>query len=91
MFGPEDAFFNRLAGLARVLPVLPLFGRGVVRLQPVYVGDTAAAVARALVDPAAPGRTYELGGPPRSAATPICCAACSHRPGAGGCCCRCRT
>lgn len=63
MFGPEDAFFNRLAGLARVLPVLPLFGRGVVRLQPVYVGDTAAAVARALVDPAAPGRTYELGGP----------------------------
>ena len=63
MFGPEDAFFNRLADLARVLPVLPLFGRGAVRLQPVYVKDTAAAVARALGDPAAPGRTYELGGP----------------------------
>lgn len=63
MFGPEDAFFNRLAALARVLPALPLFGRGAVRLQPVYVMDTAAAVARALVDPQAPGRTYELGGP----------------------------
>ena len=63
MFGPEDAFFNRLADLARLLPVLPLFGRGAVRLQPVYVKDTAAAVARALGDPAAPGRTYELGGP----------------------------
>ena len=63
MFGPEDAFFNRLAALARVLPALPLFGRGTVRLQPVYVMDTAEAVARALVDPQAPGRTYELGGP----------------------------
>jgi uncharacterized protein YbjT (DUF2867 family) len=63
MFGPEDDFFNRLAALARVLPALPLFGRGTVRLQPVYVEDTAAAVARALVDPQAPGRTYELGGP----------------------------
>jgi len=63
MFGPEDAFFNRLAALARVLPALPLFGRGTVRLQPVYVMDTAEAVACALVDPQAPGRTYELGGP----------------------------
>jgi uncharacterized protein YbjT (DUF2867 family) len=63
MFGPEDAFFNQLADLARVLPALPLFGRGTVRLQPVSVGDTAEAVARALADPAAPGRTYELGGP----------------------------
>lgn len=63
MFGPEDDFFNRLADLARGLPVLPLFGRGTVRLQPVDVRDTAQAVARALVDPAAPGRIYELGGP----------------------------
>ncbi|HSA80928.1 MAG TPA: complex I NDUFA9 subunit family protein [Geminicoccaceae bacterium] len=63
MFGPEDAFLNRLAALARVLPVLPLFGRGDVRLQPVYVGDVAAAVATALASPAAAGQLYELGGP----------------------------
>ena len=63
MFGPEDAFFNRLAALARVLPALPLFGNGTVRLQPVFVEDTARAVARALIDPEAPGRIYELGGP----------------------------
>jgi NADH dehydrogenase len=63
MFGPEDAFLNRLAALARVLPALPLFGRGDVRLQPVYVGDVAAAVATALTTPAAAGRLYELGGP----------------------------
>ena len=63
IFGPEDAFFNRLAALARVMPVLPLFGSGKTKLQPVYVGDVAEAVARALATPAAEGKVYELGGP----------------------------
>ncbi|MGH6912991.1 MAG: complex I NDUFA9 subunit family protein [Geminicoccales bacterium] len=63
MFGPEDAFFNRLAAWARVMPVLPLFGAGDVKLQPVYVGDVAEAVAKALAAEAAKGETYELGGP----------------------------
>ncbi len=34
IFGPEDSFFNTLAGLARRAPLLPLFGRGLTRLQP---------------------------------------------------------
>jgi NADH dehydrogenase len=63
VFGPEDAFFNRFAGLAGLSPALPLIGGGHTRFQPVYVGDVAAAVARVLSDPAAAGRTYELGGP----------------------------
>jgi uncharacterized protein YbjT (DUF2867 family) len=63
MFGPEDAFFNQLADLARLMPILPLFGAGDVRLQPVYVGDVAEAVARALAIETARGQTYELGGP----------------------------
>jgi uncharacterized protein YbjT (DUF2867 family) len=63
MFGAEDAFFNTLAALTRIMPVLPLFGSGEVRLQPVYVGDVAEAVAQALAIEAAQGRTYELGGP----------------------------
>lgn len=63
LFGPDDAFFNRLAGLARVLPALPLFGSGMVRLQPVYVDDVARAAARALALPLAQGQLYELGGP----------------------------
>ena len=63
MFGPDDAFLNTLAGLARVMPALPLFGSGEVRLQPVYVDDVAAAVAKALGLPAAAGKVYELGGP----------------------------
>jgi uncharacterized protein YbjT (DUF2867 family) len=63
VFGPEDNFFNRFAALAQVIPVLPLIGGGVTRFQPVYVGDVAAAVVAALEDPAASGRTFELGGP----------------------------
>ena len=63
MFGPQDAFFNQLAALARLMPILPLFGTGAVKLQPVYVGDVAEAVARALATEAATGKIYELGGP----------------------------
>ena len=63
MFGPEDEFFNQLAALTRRMPVLPLFGSGAVKLQPVYVGDVAEAVAKALVTEGAQGRIYELGGP----------------------------
>ncbi|MGH6897953.1 MAG: complex I NDUFA9 subunit family protein [Geminicoccaceae bacterium] len=63
MFGPEDTFLNTLAALARVMPALPLFGSGEVRLQPVYVDDVAAAVVKALAVPAAEGKLYELGGP----------------------------
>jgi NADH dehydrogenase len=63
VFGPEDRFFNRFAAMATVLPALPLIGGGETRFQPVYVGDVAEAVLRALDDPTAVARTYELGGP----------------------------
>jgi uncharacterized protein YbjT (DUF2867 family) len=62
MFGPND-FLNRLAGIARLVPAIPLFGSGEVKLQPVYVEDVAAAVAKALALPKAAGQLYELGGP----------------------------
>src|ERR1700719_824090 len=63
VFSPEDDFFNRFAGMAVMSPFVPLIGGGDTRVQPVYVGDVADAVIRALDDPAAAGRTYELGGP----------------------------
>jgi uncharacterized protein YbjT (DUF2867 family) len=63
VFGPEDAFFNRFAALARYLPALPLIGGGHTRFQPVYVGDVADAAVAALERTDAPGRSYELGGP----------------------------
>jgi len=63
VFGPDDQFFNRFAAMAGLAPALPLIGGGSTLFQPVFVGDVAEAVAKALDDPKAPGRTYELGGP----------------------------
>jgi len=62
VFGPEDQFTNRFAALARMSPVLPLIG-GDTKMQPVYVGDVATAVADAVDGKAKAGGTYELGGP----------------------------
>ena len=62
VFGPGDSFFNRFAGMARMLPFLPVVC-GDSRFQPVYVGDVADAVMAAIAREDAAGRTYELGGP----------------------------
>ena len=63
VFGPEDGFFNLFGGLAARSPVIPLFGGGATRFQPIYVDDVAAAIVAALESPRARGRTFELGGP----------------------------
>ena len=68
MFGPEDSFFNKFAAMAQLLPALPLIGGGATKFQPVFVGDVAEAIARAVDGEAKtgtikPGAVYELGGP----------------------------
>jgi uncharacterized protein YbjT (DUF2867 family) len=63
IFGPEDSFFNRFAALARMAPALPLIGGGETRFQPVFVGDVAEAIARAVDGTLREGAVYELGGP----------------------------
>lgn len=61
MFGAEDNFFNRFAGMTRWGPVLPITC-GDSLFQPVFVDDVAAAAALGAKGLAAPG-AYELGGP----------------------------
>lgn len=61
LFGPEDDFFNRFAGMAVMSPVLPVAGAE-TRFQPVYVDDVAKAAQKALEGGAKAG-VYELGGP----------------------------
>lgn len=63
VFGPDDQFTNRFASLARMLPVLPLIGGGETKLQPVFVGDVATAIADAVDNKVQDGSIYELGGP----------------------------
>jgi len=62
IFGPGDMFFNRLASMARMLPVLPVIGAK-SRFQPIYVGDVAAAFVAAVEGKVKAGRVYEIGGP----------------------------
>lgn len=61
IFGPEDQFFNRFAGMTRLGPVLPVIGAE-TRFQPVYVDDIAAAAVKGVLGEAEAG-IYELGGP----------------------------
>lgn len=63
LFGPEDKFFNFFAGIARLVPALPLIGGGHTRFQPVYVCDAAEAIVTALSRTDAVGKTFEIGGP----------------------------
>ena len=60
VFGREDQFINRFAGLIRMLPVVPVIGAA-TKFQPVFAGDVAKAVAAALLHQ--DGRVLELGGP----------------------------
>ena len=61
IFGAEDTFFNRFAGMSRFGPVLPIIGADTL-FQPVYVDDVASAAAKAVSGEAEAG-VYELGGP----------------------------
>jgi uncharacterized protein YbjT (DUF2867 family) len=63
VFGPNDDFFNRFAALARMSPVLPLVGGGKTEFQPVFAGDVAEAIAKAVAGEAKSATVYELGGP----------------------------
>jgi uncharacterized protein YbjT (DUF2867 family) len=63
VFGPEDDFFNRFAALARIAPALPLVGGGRTRMQPVFAGDVAEAIAKAVDGDLKQSAIYEFGGP----------------------------
>jgi uncharacterized protein YbjT (DUF2867 family) len=63
MFGPDDAFLTTILKLLRQLPVYPMFGRGVTRLQPAYVEDVAEAIVRVMQQAQTPSTIFEFGGP----------------------------
>jgi NADH dehydrogenase len=63
MFGPDDAFLTTILKLLRKLPIYPMFGRGLTRLQPVDVEDVAEAVAQLIRQAERPEPIFEFGGP----------------------------
>jgi uncharacterized protein YbjT (DUF2867 family) len=63
MFGPDDAFLTTILKLLGRLPIYPMFGRGLTKLQPAYVEDVAEAIARTLQRTERHAITLECGGP----------------------------
>jgi uncharacterized protein YbjT (DUF2867 family) len=64
IFGPQDEFFNSLARLVQLTPVVfPLIGGGQAEFQPVSVYDVVEAIVRSLDDDDSIGQALELGGP----------------------------
>ncbi len=63
IFGRNDSFFNRFAGLLKLMPWLFPLACAQSRFAPVYVGDVCQAFAHALEDPDTIGRHYDLCGP----------------------------
>lgn len=63
LFGPGDALLSTIVTMIKWLPVIPLFGEGTSRIQPVYVDDVARAASAVIANDDARGSTYELGGP----------------------------
>jgi uncharacterized protein YbjT (DUF2867 family) len=63
IFGPEDSFLNRFAGLLRIAPFFFPLACPNSRFAPVFVGDVAEAFARALPDVSTAGNRYDLCGP----------------------------
>jgi uncharacterized protein YbjT (DUF2867 family) len=63
MFGPDDSFLTIITTLLERLPIYPMFGRGLTKLQPAYVEDVAEAITRALQRTEKHPITFECGGP----------------------------
>jgi len=63
MFGPDDSFLTTIVALLERLPIYPMFGGGLTRLQPAYVEDVAEAITRALQRTEKDPITFECGGP----------------------------
>jgi len=61
LVGPGSGFLTALDAVTR-MPLVPLFGRGATRLQPVHVDDVAAAIERLITAPLPEMRIFELGG-----------------------------
>jgi uncharacterized protein YbjT (DUF2867 family) len=63
VFGRDGGILTTFRKLAKLAPVTPIIGSGEQRIQPIWIDDVGAYFARALDEPAAANRTFEVGGP----------------------------
>jgi uncharacterized protein YbjT (DUF2867 family) len=63
VFGKGGGALKTFQRLVRLSPVIPVFGSGDQRVQPIWIDNVAEYYAAAIGPPAAANRTFELGGP----------------------------
>jgi NADH dehydrogenase len=63
IYGPGDQFTMRLSELIRRSPVLPVIGSGNSRIQPIFIDDLVACIAKAVTSDSFFNEMYEVGGP----------------------------
>ena len=63
IFGKNDSFLNRFAGLLKWTPGVFPIACGQTKFAPVYVGDVVQNMVAAINDPGTHGKSYELCGP----------------------------
>jgi NADH dehydrogenase len=64
IFGPQDEFFNSIARLVRLTPIIfPNIGGGSAQFQPISVYDVVEATVRSLDDSETIGKEFDVGGP----------------------------
>jgi uncharacterized protein YbjT (DUF2867 family) len=63
IFGPGGGALATFMRQVKLSPVVTVIGSGMQRSQPIWRDDVAAYFARAIDDPRAANRTFELGGP----------------------------
>ena len=65
IYGPGDAVYTMLAKMIRLVPfgLVPIFGNGLYRHQPVLVSDLVRGMVSCLDNPEAVGKTFDVGGP----------------------------
>jgi uncharacterized protein YbjT (DUF2867 family) len=63
VFGKGGGALKTFQRLVRLSPVIPVFGAGDQRVQPIWIDNVAEYYAAAIDRPEAANRTFELGGP----------------------------
>ena len=63
IFAKDGGILPTFAKLAKLLPVTPIMGSGMQRIQPIWADDVAAYFSKAVEAASATNETFELGGP----------------------------
>lgn len=63
VFGPGDGFYNVQSKIVKMSPIVPMFGGGQNKFQPIYIKDLVNGIMAILNNNDNQARIYEFGGP----------------------------